>query len=178
MPTALGTLYCDADDVYALLSQEGADLRLDDDQTGTTSAAELLRLTTYAVNYATSRVNDYCLGRYEADDLDNNWTVNYWTTVIAARYLCFRRVNPIPKSITTIFDEVMEDLKALRAGEYTLGDVAERLVSSPAWSNIRFDDRFARRRARKESGMSEKTPPRVTPARDWTGDIIAPLETF
>lgn len=178
MPDTLSTLYCSSDDVDALLSQEGVDLRLDDDESDAISATEETRLTTWALNYATSRVNDYALGRYLAANLDNNWTVNHWATVIAARYLCVRRGNPLPKSIAELYKEVMADLKALKAGEYQLGDIAERVLNSPSWSNLRHDGRYLRKKTRKESQMSERTPDRVPAAKDIPGEVIAPLENY
>lgn len=173
-PAALDTLYTSMDDVNALLSEEGVGARLDDDQTGTVTVAEEARLTTYAVNYATTKVNDYALGRYAADDLDSSWTVNEWATIIAARWLCSRRGNPVPKSLQDMFEETMAELRMLRDKQYDLQDIAERTSTAPRWSNVRVDVRYRLRRIRKQRPISEQTQPRVPAATDLSADLTGP----
>lgn len=163
--------YCSDNDVEALLSEEGVNLRLDDNQDGAVNAAELLRLTRQACNYATSKVNDFCAGRYDPADLETSWTVNEWATVIAARWLCSRRGNPVPGSLKERLAEVMDELKQVKSGQYSLQDLAERTSSAPIWSNTRVDVRYRTRRIRVERPISEGTPPRVAPNVDREADL-------
>lgn len=171
MPTAISTLYCDADDLAYLASQEGVDLRLDDNEGGTVSAAELVP-ETRALNYATGRINDFALARYTAADLATSWTVNWWATVIALRYLCARRLNSVNKQLQAMYKEVMEDLQGVKNGSYTLGDTAERVVSSPAYKNIRVPVWYRLRRMRVERPISDSTPTRLPETPDRVADAI------
>lgn len=166
--------YTTADDIKALLSDDGVNLRLDDDNSGAINAAELTRLTTYAINYATSKINDHAIPRYDAADLATSWTICEWATIIAARWLCARRMNPIPESLQALYDEVREELKALRDGSYTLGDISERVSSAPAWSNVRVSVHYRLRRIRVQRPISEQTPRRIAPNADRAADIMGP----
>jgi len=174
MPTAFEYLYTTATDVRTLLSAEGVDASLDDDQSGTVSETEETRLTTYAANYATSKVNDYCLGRYDAIDLASSWTANEWATIIAARWVRLRRGNPVPKSLQELFEDVMEDLKAVRTKQYDIQDLAERVSSAPKWSNVRVDVRYRLRQIRVQRPISEQTPPRIPPVSDLAATLTGP----
>lgn len=173
-PAALSTLYCEADDVVAFVSQEAADLRLDDDDSQTVNATELTYLATYAANIATSKINDYALGRYAADQLADSWTARDWAIILASHWLAARRYNAVPKSIVDLRREVLEDLKNLKSGQYMLADISERVVNSPRWKNMRVVDRYRLRKIRVERPISDTTPTRLPEATDLVADMIGP----
>lgn len=175
-PTALSTLYCDQDDIEALLSDEGVVGRLDDDMSGTNSAAEIAILTTYARNYATTRVNFYCQPKYDTDDLGTSWLVNDWATVIASRWLCLRRGNPVPKQIEQLFKETIDDMKRVKTGEHEIPEIAARVANSPFWSNIHVSVIHRLRKIRVERPISERTPTDYLQQRDHAADIIGNVE--
>lgn len=171
MPTALEILYCTRADVEAILSQEGVELRLDDDGSGQVASTELARLTTQGINYASSRVNFYCLAKYEASELAKSWLVNEWATIIAARWLCSRRGNSPPESLENLYEQVLEDLKGIRSDEAQIPDIGPRDAAWPAWSNISFDTRYQLRRLRVERPISEQTTPNYPQHRDVAADL-------
>ena len=133
-------------------------------------------MSSWAINYATSLINDHALGRYTAEVLAGNWTVNWWAVVIATRFLCMRRLNQIPKGIDSAYKEVMAALQQLKMGSYTLGDEEERISSAPAWSNVRVPPWYRVHQVRVERPISEGTPPRVMPAADFAAEIIGSVE--
>ncbi len=157
-PAALAIQYCSQTDIEALLSTEGMELRLDDDQDSAVSGDELKRLTVYAINWATARVNMYCLGLYDAVDLNTNWMVNFYATVLASRIVAGRRCNPVPESLMKLVDETIADLKEIKSQRVYFNDIGLRNVAWPAWSNLRCDPRYWLRQLRVERPLSEKTP--------------------
>ena len=171
MPTALSTLYCDQTDLESLFSTEGVELRLDDNGDGSVSAAELLRLTTQARNYATARVNMYCLTRYAVADLATSWVVNEWATYLACHWLSRRRGNP--GLFKDEAKQVMEELKAVKGGQLDLADLAERNPGWPTWSNARVDISYPQKRIRVQRPISEQSPTQgMTRNRDIAGDYF------
>ena len=141
-PSAQTYQYASRLSIEAILSTEGVEFRLDDDQSGTESATESTFLTTYAIGIATGRVDLFCGSRYQPSDLVNSWPVWHWGTIIAARWLCSRRANPNPDSILMMYDEVMEDLKDVQRGVLSIPDASPRDETWPAWSNVIVDQRY------------------------------------
>lgn len=171
--TALVYTYTTQNDIVALMSQEGVDLRLDDDGSGAVSAAELAYLTTQGISYATSRVNWYCQGRYDNDQLNTSYLVNDWCTRLATYWLCTRRGNPAPKSIQDLRDEAIEEMKEVRNGMGMIPDLGTRNADWPAWSNVRVDPNYRLRKIRVERPLSEKTPPQdARRNNDWLAEAL------
>lgn len=154
-PTALTYQYTNRAWLEGLLSAEGVSLRLDDDLSGTESETETTRLTTYAVNIATSRVNLYAAQKYEPIQLANSWEVWHWGTIVGAKWLCGRRGNPVPDSLAEAYEEALDELKELRAGQLVLADIPPRDELWPAWSNIELDQRYWLRKLRVQVPISE-----------------------
>lgn len=157
-PAALSYTYCTADDLEALLSADGSDARIDDDAGGSVSATEE-GYRTKAVNWATARVNFFCLSRYAAADLAQSWLVNNWCVICAAYWLAKRRGNPSPGSLAELYDEAVEDMKLVHSGAYEISDIAQRNISWPAWSNVRVDVLYSLRRIRVERPISDQSSP-------------------
>lgn len=157
--TAPAHVYATEEDLDALLSEAGTDNRVDDDANSAPASLEAGYLTK-ALYWATARVNMYALGRYAASDLANSWVVNNWCVVLACHWLSCRRGNPPPGSFDQLKDEVMEDLKAIRAGEADLPEIGLRNAAWPAWSNVRVDCLYRLRKIRVEKPISEKTAQR------------------
>lgn len=171
MPTALTTLYVTQDDMEALLSSEGVDLRLDDNADGSVSAAELDRLTTQARNYATAQVNRFLTGRYDAADLATSWVINEWATYLACNWLSRRRGNP--GLFKAEVEEAIKDMKEIRSGASNLEDIPARNPAWPTWSNVRVDQNYRLRKIRVERPLSEREPTSGKPQqRDIWADVI------
>jgi hypothetical protein len=175
-PAALSYTYCTATDVETLLSDEGVDLRLDDDGAGTVSPTELARLETQGINYAASRVNFFCMPRYDAVNLASSWLVNEWATIIATRWLCTRRGNPCPKSIQEMYDEAVKDMSWVRAGTFQIPDIAARGIDWPAWSNVTVRPEYTYRKIRVQRPMSEGSAAPYRRNTDWAADVGAHFE--
>ena len=171
MPTALTTLYVSQSDMEDLLSTEGVELRLDDNGDGSVSAAELLRLTTNARNYATAKVNRYLSGRYAEADLATSWVINEWAAYLACNWLSRRRGNP--GLFKAEVGEAIKDMKEIRAGVSNLEDIPARHPSWPTWSNTRVDSNYRLRKIRVERPISEEEPTSGKPQqRDIWADVI------
>lgn len=165
-PPALAYQYATQSDVEALLSIDGLAGRVDDLATGTINATEQGYIAS-AINWATARVNQFCLGLYAAADLANSWIVNNWTVVLAARWLSCRRGNPPPGSFDDLYKEVLEDLKDVRAGRANLPDIGLRTAAWPAWSNVRVDCLYSLRKIRVERPISERSATDYRQSVDW-----------
>lgn len=168
-PSALSYTYCTQSDVEDFLSADGVESRLDDQDTGDQSSR-----MTQAINWATERINLYCLARYAASDLANSWLVLEWCGILAAHWLSCRRGNPAPGSIKDLVEQTYKDLEGIRSGEYQLPGVGLRTAAYPAWSNLRLDSLYALRKLRVERPISEKTPQAgpFRQYRDIPSDII------
>lgn len=175
MPVALSVLYATQQDVEALLSAEGVELRLDDDGTGTVNATELAYLTVQALSYGTDRVNYYCLPRYsDPAELAKSWIVNEWATVCAGRWLCSRRTNPLPESIEKLFAGAVEEMKAVQAGAAQVPGIGLGDAAWPVWDNLNVDPRYRVRKARVERRLSEKRPDGRRQYTDHFVDVLGP----
>lgn len=173
MPTALEYLYTTRADIDALLSSDGVDLRLDDNAGGSVSATELAYLTTQGINYATDRVNNYLMGRYAPVNLYASWTVADWTTILAARWLCSRRGNDVPKSLERMYKETVEEMEEVRTGAMALAAIEEYVINAPAWSNVRVTPHSRMKRLRVERPLSERTAPGFSRRNvDYYADVL------
>src|SRR5437868_13415292 len=127
VPTNPPTPYTDRTAVESLLSQVGVLLRTDDNQDGT-DAAELAALDTVnkAVGVGTARVNLFLGSTYAASDLVRSWTIWEAATLFAARWICQRRGNGVPKPIEDAYKEFVGTeaepgvLRQLQLGRLTL----------------------------------------------------------
>lgn len=168
-PSALTYQYTSRTEIQDLLSYSGVKLRLGDDGSDSLSSAELARVVN-AVNIATAKCNLYLLERYDASHLNDSWIVHHWATVIAARWLCKRRGNPVPESIEDEYEEIIEELTAVKQGEMSLGDVPQREADQPTWSNVTVDDRYRVKRIRVQRPISEQSPSAIPPHRHYPSD--------
>lgn len=167
-PSELSTVFTDEDSMEGLLSATGRELRVDDDADQTPQND----FTTWAANIGTARVLTYTATRYEVADLATSWSVWHWATVIACYWLCCRRGNPVPTSLLGLYEETMEELKEVLAGDIMIDDLAMRNIRAPAWSNGRLDDRYAIRKYRIQTPLSESTPIRFPRNVDRGADVV------
>lgn len=172
--SSLTYTYCTEADVQTLLSVVGEETRLDDDISGSLSATESGYLTKI-IAWATSRCNLYLLTKYPAGDLAESWIVNDWCTIIATYIVCCRRGNPPAGAIKQMYEQTLEDLKAIKTGELVLPDTALRQAAWPAWSNISFADVYPLRKIRVQRQISEKRggTPDYAQAIDWSSEYLA-----
>jgi hypothetical protein len=146
---ALAYTYTSQDEIENQLSEIGVQLRLRD-LTGIDSANYITRL----VGEATDVVNQYVMGFYDEDVLANSLWVRAHATWIACVLICRRRGQPVPKSLIEQYNEVIEDLKAVRRGEIQIPRLPTSSNMLPAMSNLRVDDRFYSRKIRVNPSIS------------------------
>ena len=173
-PLSLANLtyvYTDEAGIDALASSVGRINMVDDDDTGTVTSPEQNYID-FAINWATSRVNFYCLQRYADACLATNWMVYYWATVLACYWLSMHRGNPPKGSFDDLQNEVIEDMKLVHDGKYAVPGLGEREVGWPAWSNVRVDVLYPLRRIRVERPLSERTATTYNQVKDWPAEII------
>jgi Protein of unknown function (DUF1320) len=127
----------------------------------------LAGLLAKSIKYATSRIQDYCLLRYDDNVLTGSWTVNGWATTLAARWLATRLYRAAPDQIEKAYQEALEDLKAVQKGELNLANVGPRTSEWPFISNVTIDLGYTYRKIRVEPTISEPTPTQYPQATDW-----------
>lgn len=164
----------DGDSIRAALSTAGVDLKLDDDSSGTVSPSELTRLD-YAINVGTATVVRFTQARYDTADLVASWTVWDWATLIAAVWLTRRCGNPVPKSLRTQYDEVLEDLREVQRGQMLIEDVAQRTTDGPGFSSVIVDPAYRGRKIRVQRRQGDRiTRERPQPIDYFDERIVEP----
>lgn len=172
MPAPLLYTYCSETDIQALLSVDGETGSLDDDNDGSLNPTEEGYLA-QAINWASDKVNFYCLSRYAASDLVNSWLVNNWCVILTAYWLSTRRGNPSPGSFADLYEEAIKDLEMIRKGEAQLPGIGLRTAAWPAWSNVRVNQLYALRKIRVERPISEQSPAKdYYQQQDWAANFI------
>ena len=120
----------------------------------------------------TSKVKLYCNQRYNDNQLVLSGTVCDWTTVAAARFLCTRRAQGCPASIQADYDEAIEEMRMVQAGQLSIEDIGTRGVDWPTVTNITVNPGYDGMRARVEPNISEQTPTAYHQYIDWNSATI------
>jgi Protein of unknown function (DUF1320) len=173
--TALTYIYCTEDDVESILSVDGLGTRLDDDNTGDYSPPpDLDYLINQILPWASAQINCYAAGLYSPVNLAQSWTVNRWCAIIAARRLCMRRGNPVPKSLAEDYKETMEELASVRRGDLPIDPniIGYRNNMSFAWSNVTMQPGYRLRKVRVETQISDPTPTSYPQSIDWRTQFL------
>lgn len=169
-PSAQTNLYTTSADIQSLLSALGVDARLDDDESGTVDTTEspfLLRCR----EVATAKVKRYCLPHYADDQLAQSWLANEWATVLAAHWLCSRRLNAVPDSIQALRDEAIADLEAVHADRIKIPECARRTPDdSPCHSNVNVSPWYRVKQIRVQRSISDRTPTQYPQNIDWPSE--------
>lgn len=115
----------------------------------------------------TSRVKLYCNARYDDAALKLSGSVLDWASLIAARFLCMRRAQGVPKGIAAQYDEYMDDLRMVQSGQLAIEDIGTRGADWPTVINITVNPAYDYMRARVEPNISEQTPTVYGQYIDW-----------
>lgn len=178
LPTALAYLCTSADEITDLLSSEGVEVRLDDDDDDFVNGAESARLSTGIINYATSRVNLFLGERYTPADLVTSWQVHDWATIIGAVKLCRRRGNPVPKTLLRDYNAATEEMQMVRDHDLSLSDIGEIESSQPSMSNMTMDRRYRARPLRKQKALSTPRQSPIPSHIHYPTEYIAGAEEY
>lgn len=115
----------------------------------------------------TSKVKLWCNGRYDDSQLKLSGTVLDWATVAAARFLCVRRAQGCPKSIQAQYDEAIDEMRMVQAGQLAIEDIGTRGADWPVMTNVTVNPAYDYMRARVEPNISEQTPTAYAQYVDW-----------
>jgi phage gp36-like protein len=127
--------YCSDQDVQTALSIAGWTAMLDDNEDGTVSATEDLRMDDALVR-ASERCNEFLYDRYDPLQLANSNAVHMYATDIASYYLCNSVGREAPNSVTDRYETAMEMLERYHSGDLRLPGIPQR-GPALAWSNQR-----------------------------------------
>lgn len=120
-----------------------------------------------ATRKGTSKVKLYCNSRYDDSQLILSGTVCDWATICAAKWLCTRRAQGCPKSIAADYEEAIEEMRMVQAGQLALEDIGTRGSDWPTISNIIVNPGYDGMRARVQPNISEGTPTGYSQYIDW-----------
>jgi hypothetical protein len=120
----------------------------------------------------TSRVKFYCNQRYDDSQLVLSGTVNDWSTLIAARWLCTRRAQGCPKSIALDYEEAVEEMRMVQSGQLAIEDIGTRGVDWPTITNVVVIPGYDGMRARVQQNVSEQTPTAYGQFIDWNSAVL------
>lgn len=120
----------------------------------------------------TTKVKLYCNQRYDDSQLQLSGTINDWATICGAKWLCTRRAQGCPKGIKADYDEAIEEMKMVQAGQLAIEDIGTRGVDWPTVTNITVNPGYDGMRARVEPNISEQTPTAYNQYIDWNSAVI------
>ncbi len=120
----------------------------------------------------TSKVKLYCNQRYDDSQLVLCGTVLNWATVGAAKWLCTRRAQGCPKGIAADYDEAVEEMRMVQAGQLSLEDIGTRGVDWPTVTNVIVNPGYDGMRARVQPNISEQTPTAYGQYIDWSSAAL------
>jgi hypothetical protein len=120
----------------------------------------------------TSKVKLYCNARYDDTQLKLSGSVNSWASLAAAKWLCTRRAQGCPKGIKADYDEAIEEMQMVQAGQLSIEDIGTRGVDWPTVTNITVNPGYDGMRARVEPNISEQTPTAYSQYIDWNSCIV------
>ena len=120
----------------------------------------------------TSRVKLYCNQRYDDSQLVLSGTVCDWATLCAAKFLCTRRAQGCPKGIAADYEEAIEEMRMVQAGQLSIEDIGTRGVDWPSMSNVIVNPGYEGMRARVMPAISEGTPTNYGQFVDWNSAAL------
>lgn len=141
--------YCTEAEIETFLSEEGVTFQADDNfDTLRESGA-----VSQAIEWADTKINMYCQAYAPAELEVNDW-VNHCAIHLAARRLCMRRGNQVSGTVEQLYQEYMEELKAVHNGQLQIPDAAYRHSQTPSVTSVRIDPRYRVKKARVQRPLS------------------------
>ncbi len=120
----------------------------------------------------TSKVKLYCNSRYDDSQLMLSGSVNDWATVAAAKFMATRRAQGCPKSIAIDYEEAIEEMRMVQAGQLSIEDIGTRGVDWPTVTNLIVNPTYDGMRARVQPNISEQTPTGYSQYIDWNSAVL------
>lgn len=131
-----------------VLSSTGVSLRVDDDATATADCIE----------EASSDIIGACFPRYTEAGLSASRWITRRAIWLSAYYLCIRRNNPCPKSLQKRYDEIQDELTAIRDDGRAVPNASEAKENVPVVSGQRVSMAPIPNRITTEPSRSTGTP--------------------
>lgn len=154
--------------VTALTTAINSGAQARDSGVNATTGARLL----VGARKGTSRVKLYCNQRYDDSQLALSGTVCDWATTCAAKFLCTRRAQGCPKSIREDYEEALEEMRMVQAGQLAIEDIGTRGVDWPTVTNIIVNPSYDGMRSRVQPNVSEQTPTDYSQYIDWNSAVL------
>ena len=124
--TLISPVYCTQLEVERYLSETAVDDFADHDGDG----LDDVNVVDDCINQATEEIDLYATQRYTQTQLATSTLINRWCVVMAARFLCQRRGNPVPASLedewNRLTDPTVGKLVLVAHGRLQLPGVALR----------------------------------------------------
>lgn len=114
-----------------------------------------------------SKVKLYCNQRYDDSQLALAGTVCDWATICACKFLCTRRAQGCPKQIAADYEEAVEEMRMVQAGQLAIEDIGTRGTDWPAMVNVIVNPMYDGMRARVQPNISDQTPTNFPRYIDW-----------
>ena len=165
--TAVANIGATSLTVTALTTQINSGAQARDSGVNAATGARLL----VGTRKGTSKVKLYCNQRYDDSQLALSGTVNDWATIGAAKWLCTRRAQGCPASIQDSYDEAIEEMRMVQAGQLAIEDIGTRGADWPTVTNISVNPGYDGMRARVQPNISEQTPTAFNQYIDWNSAV-------
>lgn len=156
--TLISPAYCSQAEVERFFSAQGVTAFSDHDGDGNNDA----EVVNDCINQATEELNLYCQQWYTPAVLDTSTLINRWCVVLATKFLCERRGNPVPDSVQQEFERIAAKLEQILAGTLKIPGLAMRDDMRPSMSNLTVDRRYNRSQIRVTPQNSTDSPTRLT----------------
>jgi len=150
--------YCLRADVEAAWTPADLLAAVDDDTSGTISAAEEA-IVTRAIQRAANRMNAALEMRYSLELLADNTWCRDCNAAIAAYLLATRRGDPASDAIQEQYEAYADDLEQIIAGRLRVPQALEALQHSPTVTNFAIDPRQPAATVRRIDDLSTGDPP-------------------
>ena len=124
----MGVPYTSSAAVQTRMGAVGVSLRTNDDASRITQA----------IADASTEIDGYALLAYPAAALAASSWVEKQARDLSVFYLCAGRLNPIPQSVQTIYENCIKNLEKVRGGSFVIPDAAQSKCNVPVMSNVRI----------------------------------------
>lgn len=158
---------CSLADLQRLFSSTGVTSFADHDQNGSDDSG----VTDDCINQATEEISLYTQKFYALADLVSSTLINRWATTLGVVFLCQRRGNPVPESLQSEFERIMQKLEQIAAGTLQVPGIAMRANLLPSFDNLTVDQRYPRSTIRVTQANSSENMP-STLSQDLAPEVV------
>ena len=121
--------------------------------------------------YGTDKVNRYCMGRYNPEDLITSWSANEWATIWAAWWLCSRVLRSIPQAVKAAWEGkggALDELKMVMSSQMQVPGIGTRSAGWPFIDNVTVNPAYYNHKIRLQQTMSDPQNTQFGTYVDWS----------